>query len=195
MLVTSKLNKLLIGSLCCVAFSQNVFAGECNTKKLDDLFATMAARSALMEGVAAYKFINKQTVYDAPRELKVLQNTQDIAKKNKIDSGDLMVFAQIQMDQAKFIQDYWIARWNANTDNQPDPEVTPGIDSLRKQINALDDKIYTQLINNLSDIEICNQPTILKHLDKAFANVKGIPQNPAYNQLTASAIANLSIPQ
>lgn len=195
MLVNSKLNKLLIGSLCCVAFSQNVFAGECNTKKLDDLFATMAARSALMEGVAAYKFINKQSVYDAPRELKVLQNTQDIAKKNKIDSGDLMVFAQIQMDQAKFIQDYWIARWNANTDNQPDPEVTPGIDSLRKQINALDDKIYTQLINNLSDIEICNQPTILKHLDKAFSNVKGIPQSPAYNQLTASAIANLSIPQ
>ena len=35
-----------------------------------------------------------------------------------------MVFAQIQMDQAKFIQDYWIAHWNANKENQPDPEVT-----------------------------------------------------------------------
>ena len=83
MLVNSKLNKLLLGSLCCIAFSQTYLQENATQKKLDDLFATMAARSALMEGVAAYKFINKQTVYDSPRELKVLQNTQDIAKKKK----------------------------------------------------------------------------------------------------------------
>ena len=135
-------NKCLIGLLLSFGISTTSFASECDSKKLDPVFDLMVQRTKLMEGVAAYKFTQKQQPYDAATELKVLLNVRKIAEDNKLDPSDLMVFAQIQMDQAKQVQQYWLNYWNTHAANQPDPAITPGIDSLRECSSmTLDDHI------------------------------------------------------
>lgn len=184
--------KLIVSLAGMIGSITPAFASECNPQKLNEVFSLIAQRSSLEEGVAAYKFIQKKPVYDASVELNALTNIRKIAVANQVNPNDLMVFAQIQMDQAKFIQQYWINFWTTNADNQPDPAITPSIDSLKSQINALDDKMYSQLITNINELQVCSQDEMLKQMTKANGKIRGIPQNPNYNHLTVSAISNIS---
>lgn len=185
-------NKSLVGLFLTIGIITPSFAGECDSKKLEPVFNLMAQRTMLMKGVAAYKFTQKQQSYDANTELKVLNNVHKIATTNKLDSSDLMVFAQIQMDQAKQIQQYWLTYWNAHTDDQPDPAITPGIDSLRQQIDAIDAKLYTQLMANLPNLQICSQAEMRKQMNTAYSGIHGIPSTPDYNSMVISALSNIA---
>lgn len=185
-------NKCLIGLFLAVGVITPSLAGECDSKKLEPVFNLMAQRTMLMKGVAAYKFTQKQQIYDATTELKVLNNVRKIATTNKLDASDLMVFAQIQMDQAKQIQQYWLTYWDAHTEDQPDPGITPGIDSLRQQIDAIDAKLYTQLIANLPNLQICSQAEMRKQMNTAYEGIHGIPRAPDYNALVVSALSNIA---
>ncbi|MBX9865701.1 MAG: hypothetical protein K2Y14_02220 [Burkholderiales bacterium] len=185
-------NKYLISLLLAFGISTTSFASECDSKKLEPVFDLMVQRTKLMEGVAAYKFTQKQQPYDAATELKVLSNVHKIAEDNKLDPSDLMVFAQIQMDQAKQVQQYWLNYWGTHATNQPDPAITPGIDSLRQQINAIDAKLYSKLIANLANLQICSQAEMRKQMSAAYTDVRGIPSTPDYNSLTVSALSNIS---
>jgi chorismate mutase-like protein len=188
--------KIIIGLLFTVGLTSMSFAGECNTEKLDSLFAIMAKRDTLMIGVAAYKFTHNQSTYDLPREMQVLKNVQTIANNNKLNPNDLMLFSQIQMDQAKLIQTYYIDYWKIHKDDQPDLSITPSIDALRSQIDALDDQIYTNIIANTSNLAICSQATMLKHLNVAYTDLnqaKALKSMPIeYNKIIVSALNNIS---
>lgn len=184
--------KLILKIAITLGFINSVFASECNPQKLNEIFSLLAQRNNLEEGVAAYKFIQKKPIFDSGIELNALNDTFKRAQENKINPNDLMVFAQIQMDQAKFIQQYWTNIWIMHPDMQPDPDITPGIDTLKAQINALDNKIYEQLVENISSLQVCSQDEMLKQMTKATSKTKGIPQNPDYNRLTVSAISNIS---
>jgi chorismate mutase len=128
--------------------------------------------------------------------MQVLKNVQTIANNNKLNPNDLMLFSQIQMDQAKLIQTYYIDYWKIHKDDQPDLSITPSIDALRSQIDALDDQIYTNIIANTSNLAICSQATMLKHLNVAYTDLnqaKALKSMPIeYNKIIVSALNNIS---
>lgn len=190
------MKKNIFGLFLSLGLISSSFAGECDIKKLDPLFSLMAKRNTLMVGVASYKFTQKETVYDPAREIAVLKNTEKLANTNKLNSSDLMLFAQMQMDQAKLIQANYLQKWKDNPSNLPDPAITPGIDSLRTQINHIDEQIYANVITNLPTIQICSQPIMLKHLNNAYTSSSELKTMATvatdYNRLVISALSNIS---
>lgn len=190
------MKKVFLGFLLGTSIITNASAGECNVKSLDNIFSLMAKRNTLMVGVAAYKFAQNQYIYDAAREVEVLKNVQQVAANNKLNPNDLMLFSQAQMDQAKLIQATYLDYWKKNPADQPDPSITPGISSLRTQINKLDDQIYAGIVANSSQISICSQDIMLKHLNAAYAgsNTMKVMSSVAidYNKIIVSALSNIS---
>lgn len=186
------MKKIVFGLLLSIGLTSFTFAGECDIKKLDPLFGTMKDRNYLMMGVGAYKFMQNQYIYDPEREIEVLKNVQQVASNNKLNSNDLMLFSQAQMDQAKFIQYSYMDYWKHHPKDQPDLSITPGIDSLRKQINQLDDKIYSQIIDNLPQLQICSQEIMLKHLNAQYNNMPHMTAALEYNRLIVSALSNIA---
>lgn len=186
------MKKIIFGLLLSIGLTNLTFAGECDIKKLDPLFGLMKDRNFLMMGVGAYKFMQNQYVYDPEREVEVLRNVQQVAENNKLNTNDLMLFSQTQMDQAKFIQFSYMDYWKHHPEDQPDLSITPGIDSLRKQINQLDDKIYLQIINNLPQLQICSQEIMLKNLNAQYLNMPRMTPALEYNRLVVSALSNIS---
>jgi len=189
---TTYIRKIKFLILPLLVASTNIYAAQCNTKQLDQLFNLMSQRGNLMRGVAAYKYMEKSSIYDANQELKLLQTSLDIADANQLNADKLMVFVQIQMDLSKQIENYWIQYWKAHPEDAPDPGITPDISSLRQQIAAIDGKLYPQIGANVNNLKRCSQDTITKQYNKAMNQIKGIPQAPDYNMLIIASLRNIS---
>lgn len=169
----------------------NSYAGECKIDQLNPLFQKMSERSTLMVGVAAYKYNQKSFIYDNEQELKILNDVAQIANKKNLDTSSLMLFAQIQMDQAKYIQHQEIVQWKQTPSSAPDRGITPDIKTLRTQISQLDEQIYSLIGSNIKTLQACPQETIFKNLERTYNN-SSIPSTSEYNKMIASALGNLS---
>ncbi len=185
-----KLAKLLAIPL--LVLTTNTYAAQCNTKSLDSMFNLMAQRNSLMMGVAAYKYIKKSSIYDSKQELTVLQNSLNTADTYQLNADKLMVFVQIQMDLSKQIQSQLVEHWKAVPSDAPDPAITPDLSTLRGQIAAIDNKLYSQIAANVGNLKQCNKDTVLSQYTKAMQGIKGIPSDPDYNLIVIAALKNIS---
>jgi chorismate mutase-like protein len=80
----------------------------------------IAERLALMEQVAAYKYLNGVSVEDPEREAVVIAHATERAAEAGLDSEAMAAFFAAQIEAAKAIQRCWIARWQVAPDTAPE---------------------------------------------------------------------------
>ena len=99
-------------------------------------------RAVLMRIVAAYKFdearglegLHGQSVYRAEWEFARLGRIEQFAQDLGLPSSGLLVFAQVQMDYAKFAQKFWLDKWiSAEKDPAQKQTLAKEIDRLIKE--------------------------------------------------------------
>lgn len=183
--------------ICLILFCNALVA-----QNLGDAINQMAKRAKLMKLVAASKWYQNpdQSVYDAQQEVKVLQNTQQVAKQYKFDAPALQVFVQIQMDVSKQIEYYWIAYWNdpeTPEDQLPKKKDIISLDKLRTEITQIDQKLFLLIHNSLPDIHQTPNNQLIRQLHQSFINnenepIKCIPEHPDFLLLFANSLNNIS---
>ena len=69
-----------------------------------------------MKQVALIKYnqSDKPIIYRASQEIKILESSFLTANSYNINPVKYAIFIQLQMDLYKYIQAYWINRWNKN---------------------------------------------------------------------------------
>jgi cyclohexadienyl dehydratase len=120
------------------AFSTtSVQAYSSEVERLGDL---IAHRLQLMEGVAAYKYLNDRQVSDPAREASVLAAGKSVAYRGGLDPETVAPFVQAQMDAAKEIQSALIAQWREGGADKPassldlSKELRPAITAATKAV-------------------------------------------------------------
>jgi cyclohexadienyl dehydratase len=117
-------------------------------KASDQLYRLIGQRLALMEQVAAYKWINRRPIEDTAREKVVIAQVvyrgldQGITVKTSAD------FFQAQIDAAKDIQQCWFDRWRKRA--SPDSAVDLNIE-IRPRLISLGSAITSHLSVNYHD--------------------------------------------
>ena len=168
-----------------------VYAANCNTNLLSETFTLIAQRAQLMEQVALNKYNNKQNPFAAAQEIKVLQRAQQLAKKEGFALNPLLVFTQMQMDLSKYIQQYWMDQWQkAPADKLPG--ITLTLDQVRERIGYIDKALYPSLKKALPSLKRCPIVTSSKLFSQSMAKVKGVPQDPDYNQVILNSLITVA---
>jgi len=86
----------------------------------DRVFTLIHQRLALMQPVAAFKWIEKRPVEDLAREAVVLDKATEQAVNAGLAPDGARAFFQAQILAAKDIQNCWIARWHTGAATPPD---------------------------------------------------------------------------
>lgn len=155
-------------------------------QKLTQLFDLIAKRANLMKEVAADKRLKRQGVYVAAREIKLLDNTQKIAKSHSLPVYPLMIFAQMQMDLSKYIEQYWLDSW----DRQPQSisRKSSSLKDLRLKIEHIDGQLYPAIKLATPLLKKLSLATIMPLFDEAMTNVLGVPSSPNYGHIMLYAL-------
>lgn len=183
----SEMKKLCFGLIIGVLGAGSVFA-DCND--YNQLFNLIAKRTSYMQTVAANKYLaaRQGNIYDAPQELKVLQNAQMQARNQQLESNVFLSFTQIQMDLSKQIQAYWFSYWQQNPQQAPKSGQYADLATVRQQIKTIDDQLYPQLAKLIATHPECPTNQLNTKLATLFAEIKGIPYNPDFRSLVAASI-------
>lgn len=104
------------------------------------LACRVAARTALMEAVAASKAAGSLPIYDAQREAAVLERVGRTAAPADLHAA--LLFTQVQMDLAKQVQDAWMRTENGR---RKDAQEQPSLDRLRDTLDAMAQAISADL--------------------------------------------------
>ncbi len=161
----------------------------------------MSQRAALMKDVAAYKWIENHnaTAYNASQEIKVLNSVKSIAIKNHFNVDSVFVFAQIQMDLSKQIENYWLNYWN-NPNTPPIKKPTKNnvisLSKLRTKIIAIDSKLFPAIKDSLKHIHQMKSHKLLKKITRAFTQqsgeiLPGIPKKPNFLRILSTVLNNI----
>ncbi len=127
----------LIGCICLSWFSEHGV-----TDTTEPLLQSINQRLALMQNVAAYKWIHKLPVEDLQREAVVVDAASEGALRYGITPASSEQFFKVQISAAKEIQNYWFSEW---ADNNA-PLVAPDLDGeTRPRLLQLGDAILAQL--------------------------------------------------
>ena len=156
------------------------------------VFELMGKRALLLQDVAANKYKRGQSIFDASQELKVLQQLDNNAAKWGLDNYSLMQYAQLQMDLAKHIEQYWLNLWQSNPQLAPKAGQYQDLANLRQQIQVLDQKIYPNLAQSIQ-LNTCINSEIQAEFAANFKLIKGIPTTPDFSKLMVNAILTIKL--
>ncbi len=181
------MKKLYLGLIVGVLGAGSAFA-DCND--YNQLFNLIAKRTSYMQTVAANKYLAtpQGNIYDAPQELKVLQNAQTQASNEQLESNVFLPFTQIQMDLSKQIQAYWFSYWRQNPQMAPKSGQYANLATVRQQIKTIDDQLYPQLAKLITNHPECPANQLNAKLAAQFTKIKGIPQNPDFRSLVVASV-------
>lgn len=124
--------------LACLALGATAFLGTGRAIAQEPALAELITdRLALMQDVAAWKYLHALPVEDLPREAAVLEAMAAQATSLGLDPAPLVAFSAAQIDAAKAIQSCWFARW---TDGSfPAPTEAPDLAAvIRPEILRID---------------------------------------------------------
>lgn len=180
------MKKILVGLIASIVVT-NSFA-DCSD--YNQLLNSIAKRTSYMQAVAANKYLTipQGNIYDAPQELKVLQNAQQQAHQLQLESNTLLQFTQIQMDLSKQIQAYWFNYWQKNPQFAPKPGQYPDLVTVRSQIKTIDEQIYPQLAGLIKVHSECPTTQLGSNMSKLFDSITGIPHAPDFGSLVANSV-------
>lgn len=151
------------------------------------LFNLMSHRADLLKDVAANKYCAQQSVYDAKQELAVLNRVACVATDLNLDSENVMLFAQIQMDMSKQIEQNYLNLW------QVKPELVPknymSLVELRQKIGDIDQQLYFVLASLIKTKQFCSYPEQITEFKSSFASVEMMPQSVDFSHLILKSLA------
>ncbi len=156
------------------------------------VFKLMNYRAILLKDVAANKYKNQQSVFDAAQELKILQQVYTYAEELSIENYSLMQYAQIQMDLSKQIEQYWLNLWQSNPLLAPKDGQYKNLKYIRQQIQILDKQIYPSLARSIK-LNSCSNADIQGEFVANFRAIKGIPIAPDFSRLMVNAILSIKL--
>ncbi len=130
----------------------------------------IALRASLMKEVAAIKYNAKDkggvSLYDAAQEVAVLKNIADMSATWQLSKTALLLFAQVQMDMAKQIQEYWFNVWKAQKKSHIK---TPySLVKIREKIKAVNETLYPDIAEVSPFIQSYTDQQIEAMLQSAF---------------------------
>ncbi len=173
-----------------VFLAGSAYASNCQTDTLKTVFKFVADRAQLMKFVAADKYEQKKPAYAAAQEIKVLNRVEQIAKDQGLPVYPLLIFAQVQMDLSKYIEEYWLDQWRKDPASyQPDKM---SLAQLRNEIGQIDAKLYPAIKDALESLKRCSLSTSSKLFLEAMKPVKGVPQEPDYTQIMLQALIGVA---
>jgi len=143
----------------------------------------------LLKDVAADKYVTHKSAYDATQELKVLNNVDKLANSVGLDNYSVMLFAQIQMDMSKQIEEYWLDIWNKNPSLAPKPGQYKGLTVVRSQIQVIDKQLYPALAKVPKNQ--CGTYNIQEEFKSGFSQVQGIPTTPDFSMLMINSVLSI----
>ncbi len=156
------------------------------------VFKLISQRASLLKDVAANKYKSKQSVFDATQELKVLQRINASSSNLGLESYSLIQYAQLQMDLAKQIEQYWLDLWQSNPQLAPKAGQYQDLVSLRAQIQSLDQQIYPHLASAIK-LNYCSITAVEEEFMDSFSLIKGIPTEPDFSKLMVNAILAIKL--
>ncbi len=109
---------------------------------LDKLLGQLNERLALMETVAAFKFIRKLPIADPQREAALLKQLEEKAKAYQLSASEVRWFFGAQIEAAKALQEIHFKRWENDTRGPPKAE---SLDEMRRRIDAVNDALLVEL--------------------------------------------------
>lgn len=178
-----RLTKIMLISATIIMWSN--LQAECLAFKAS--FDLMSRRAALLKGVAANKYQLGHNIYDASQELNVLQQVDKLAVKLDVERYSLLQYAQLQMDMAKHIEQYWLNLWQSNPLLAPKANQYQDLAEVRQQIQALDQQIYPNLAQAIKS-NSCTSIEIQTEFATSFKLVQGIPVAPDFSKLLVNSI-------
>lgn len=142
--MTPRLSRVLGAVACLLALlAPPAWAGE----SLDRLAGLMAERLAVMDDVAAYKWLHHGAIEDAPREVALLEAMERKAAArglNKAKRAEVRAFFEAQISAAKVRQRAHFAAWKKGAATPP--ESAPDLaDEIRPRL----DRIGTAMLDTL----------------------------------------------
>ena len=126
--------------IACVYLCWPVIPGFANTT--DPLLQAIHQRLALMQNVAAYKWLHSLPIEDSQREAIVVNAARQGALRQGIEPQSSKQFFFAQISAAKEIQEYWFEKWEAGNAPLSAPDLTT---EIRPRLIQLGDEILLQL--------------------------------------------------
>jgi chorismate mutase len=118
------------------------YAKALESSSTERLINLLNQRFTLIEQVAANKRENIGSIYDANREIQVLENAKCEAELNHLDIQKMLQFTQIMMDVSKQLEYAYIMHWQAK---RVTPKVKYSLTQLRGKLLAVDAEISAQV--------------------------------------------------
>jgi len=118
-------------------------AGNPPTQARTALLTAMNDRLALMEKVAAYKFINKKPIADPGREAALLEAMETRALSYGLPPKDVRRFFEAQIEAAKMVQTNLIAEWERSGAGPALP--VTDLKDVRTKIDAVNERLLDAL--------------------------------------------------
>lgn len=146
----------------------------------EQLYSLINERLALMQDVAAWKWINQQPISMPEREQVVLQSAIRDGLQFGITTQTSRHFFITQINAAKEIQHCWFDRWAQAPQQYPAPEVAGDLQSeTRPALIELGAEITAELPHNTNDPALFQQTTSVDCLsvtsrDAIFEAILGI---------------------
>jgi len=152
-------------------------------KAVDDdneiaLFRLIARRANTLKTVAAYKYINGASLFDAQRERVLMQNNIKKATDNGLPVLRVLIFAQMQMDFSKHIEQSWVELWQTPgstlTKEEVEQEVPPDLGAVRSEIMEIDKELYGVRLPAQAGPLNCDQFSAILREEAEVFGVRGV---------------------
>ena len=175
------------------AFAQekSILKKQCDLTTIKDISQLVSKRALIMKQVALIKYNQsaKPIIYRDSQEIRILKSSFDKANFYNIDPVKYATFIQLQMDLSKYIQGYWISKWNKNKipNNLPKDqdltEIREKIMSINKQIITTTNKINKSCSLSVQDVN--------RYFQQELVNIEGVPTNIDYIKMLAQSYVNI----
>ena len=147
------LKPLLFGLSWLMVFSLALAPEPAAATELEKLLRLVDERLQVMEGVAAYKFVNEIEIENTEREQLVLLRAVSAAQNNKLDAESVESFFRLQIQLAKLVQGAWQQKWRLEGGNLRRDVAIPDLKKeIRPKLIELGDQIITQLVLALPEL-------------------------------------------
>ena len=164
---------------------------EPESQELTQIFNLIAKRANLMKAVAFNKHITNHNIYCATQEIKLLRRIQKIATELSLPVYPVMIFAQIQMDLSKYIEQYWLDHWNKSDNQNHDNDFS--LKQLRLTIKEIDHQLYSAIKQAVPILKNFSLATIMPLFDQAMTKVPGMPLSPNYGHMVLYALTAIAV--
>lgn len=183
----------IITALLLISISSITYA---SCENFQEVFKFMRQRAYLLKDITANKYHTnpKQGVFNSDQELKILKNVISFAKKENLEKYSTMQFAQIQMDMSKQVEQYWLNKWFAHSQQAPKIGTYQSLDKLRQQLSDIDKQLYSAIAHAKNVKNQCSSRKIQDEFDESFkGSVEGIPSSPDFSNMVLHSILQVRV--